>query len=310
VADGRNGQHRITPLSVRLFVAGLRAASAGAGRLPRQTYAEPICRVVGALWYLSRRDSRTAVRDNLCHVLGRPPSRALVASVFHHGALNYWDTLALPHFTYDQLLALVDVHGIGHLDRAREAGRGVICAGAHLGSVALVAQILPGLGYPVTGVIEQFEPAEVFDFFAEQRQVLGTRLLPAGAAAAREMLLALRRNEVVGLVTDRDVAGTGPIIPFFGVPTRFPDGAAWLSIRTGAPVLIAVAVRKAGGRFDAWVEPLPEVERTGNRRQDILRVTQAVAGRLQYYVANHPEQWTVFQRRWPEAQAGVTPPTP
>ena len=46
------------------------------------------------------------------------------------------------------------------------------------------------------------------------------------------------------------------------------------------------------------------LEPTGNRKQDILRVTQAVAGRLQYYVANHPEQWTVFQRRWPEAHAG------
>jgi KDO2-lipid IV(A) lauroyltransferase len=291
-------------LGVKLFVGGLRLASAAAGRLPRQTYAEPICRVVGALWYLSRPDSRAAVRDNLCHVLGRPPSRALVTSVFKHGALNYWDTLALPHFSYDQLMSLVDLHGIELVDDALAKGHGVICAGAHLGSVALVAQILPGLGYPVTGVIEQFEPVEVFEFFSQQRQVLGTRLLPAGPAAAREMLLALRRNEVVGLVTDRDVAGTGPVIPFFDTPTRFPEGAAWLSIRTGAPILIGIAIRKAGGRFDGWLEPLPDVELTGERKHDILAVTQAVAGRLQYYVANHPEQWTVFQRRWPDLQAG------
>lgn len=304
MAKRRNGQPRVSPLAVRLFVAGLRAASAAAGRLPRETYADPICRLVGAVWYLSRPDSVAAVRDNLCHVLGRPPSRALVASVFRHGAFNYWDTLALSHFTYDQLLDMVDLHGFEQLDRAREAGHGVICAGAHLGSVALVAQVLPALGYPVTGVIEQFEPVEVFNFFAAQRQVLGTRLLPAGAAAAREMLLALRKNEVVGLVTDRDVAGTGPMVRFFDAPTRFPDGAAWLSVRTGAPILTAITVRKAGGRFDAWLEPLPEIERTGNRRQDIPRITQAVAERLQYYVASHPEQWTVFQRRWPEVQRG------
>jgi KDO2-lipid IV(A) lauroyltransferase len=297
-------QPRVTSLGVKLFVGGLRLASAAAGRLPRERYAEPICRVVGALWYLSRPDSRAAVRDNLCHILGRPPSRELVASVFRHGAFNYWDTLALPHFTYEALMALVDLHGIELLAEARAQGRGVICAGAHLGSVALVAQILPGLGYPVTGVIEQFEPVEVFEFFSQQRQVLGTRLLPAGPAAAREMLLALRRNEVVGLVTDRDVAGTGPIIPFFDAPTRFPEGAAWLSTRTGAPILIGTAIRKPGGRFDAWLERLPDVAFTGERKRDILAVTQAVAGRLEYYVANHPEQWTVFQRRWPDPQAG------
>jgi lauroyl/myristoyl acyltransferase len=241
------------------------------------------------------------VRDNLGHVFGREPTRAEVVQVFHHGALNYWDTIALAHFTPEQLVHLVDLHGLEHVDRAREGGRGVICAGAHLGSVALVAQVLPALGYPLTGVIEPFEPVEVFDFFSRQRQLHGTRLLPAGSAAVRELLLALRRNELVGLVTDRDVSGSGPIIPFFDSPTRFPDGAGWLSVKTGAPILIAVAVRKAKGRFDAWFEPLPEVERSGDTKTDVLRVTRAVAHRLQYYVANHPEQWTVFQRRWPEA---------
>src|SRR6185437_6729545 len=99
-----------------------------------------------------------------------------------------------------------------HIDRALAGGHGVICAGAHLGSVALVAQVLPALGYTVVGVIEPFDPPEVFDFFARQRQALGTRLLPAGASAARELLLSLRRNELAGVVTDRDVAGTGPIV--------------------------------------------------------------------------------------------------
>jgi phosphatidylinositol dimannoside acyltransferase len=260
--------------------------------------------VVGAAWYLARRDSRASVRDNLRHVLRREPSRKEVARVFFHGALNYWDTFSLPHFTHRELMDLVDIHGLDHLDQALESGHGAICAGAHLGSVAFVAQVLPALGYPVIGVIEPFDPPEVFDFFARQRQALGTRLLPAGSAAAREMLLALRRNEVAGIVTDRDVAGTGPIIPFFGAPTHFPSGTAWLSLRTGAPILIGVAARKAGGRYDAWFEPLPEIERTQNQREDIVRLTQAVAGRLEYYVASHPEQWTVFQKRWPKLSPG------
>jgi KDO2-lipid IV(A) lauroyltransferase len=301
VAAGSHIARRRSRLAVRLFVAGLRAADAAAGVVPRDRFAEPVCRVVGAIWYLSRPGARAAVRDNLRHILGRAPSRSEVARVFQHGALNYWDTFALPHFTQQQLIDLVDIQGLEHLERAHAARHGVICAGAHLGSVALVAQVLPALGYPVVGVIEQFEPAEVFDFFARQRQALGTRLLPAGSGAVRELLLALRRNEIVGLVTDREVMGTGPIIPFFDAPTRFADGVGWLSLRTGAPVLIAIAARKAGSRFDAWIEPLPEFERSGDTRADALRVTQAVAGRLQYYVANHPEQWTVFQRRWPEA---------
>jgi KDO2-lipid IV(A) lauroyltransferase len=258
-----------------------------------------VCRLAGAIWYLSNARARAAVRDNLRHVLGCEPPAALVVSVFRYGALNYWDTLALPHFTYQQMLELVDIRGLEHIDRARQDGHGVICAGPHLGSVAFVAQVLPALGYPVVGLIEPFDPPEVFDFFARQRQALGTRLLPSGSAGLRELLLALRRNEVIGLVTDRDVTGNGPIIPFFGAPTRFPDGAAALSVRTGAPILIGVSIRKAGGRFDGIIEPLPPVERTGDTRKDVLLLTRAVAERLEYYVANHPEQWTVFQKRWP-----------
>ena len=294
-------ERRFHPVTLKLILAGLNAASAAAGRLPRQTFADPICRLAGAVWYLIRPDARAAVRDNLCHILGREPSRAEVARVFYHGALNYWDTFALPHFTHAQLVDLVELSGREHIDAALASGKGVICAGAHLGSVAFVAQVLPALGYRVVGLIEAFNPPEVFDFFARQRQALGTRLLPARPAAVRELLLALRRNELVGIVTDRDVNGTGPIISFFGASTHFPDGAAWLSVRTGAPILIAIAVRKPDGRFNAWIEPMPEVERSGDTKEDVLRVTRAVAGRLEYYVANHPEQWTVFQRRWPES---------
>jgi phosphatidylinositol dimannoside acyltransferase len=105
-------------------------------------------------------------------------------------------------------------------------------------------------------------------------------------------------------VTDRDVTGTGPRVRFFDAEAQFPDGAAALAVRTGAMLLTGACVRKGGGRFDAWVEPLPEVPLTGDTRQDVLAITQAIARRLEYYVANHPEQWTVFQRRWPQARPG------
>src|SRR5216683_3066052 len=116
--------------------------------------------------------------------------------------------------------------------------------------------------------------------------------------------MALRNNEVVGLVSDRDVTGSGPTIEFFGAPTQFPDGVAALAVRTGAPILIAIATRRHDGRFDALFEPLRHVELTGDARADVVRLTRAVAGRLEYHIASHPEQWTVFQKRWAEAQPG------
>ncbi len=297
-------QRRTPPLSTRLLLLALNAASAATATLPRYPVGDRISRAAGTAWFVSAPAARTAVCDNLRHILGRQPSRAEIVRVFQNGALNYWDTLAIPHFSAAEILALVDLRGTEHIDRAREAGHGVICATAHLGSVSFVGQVLPAHGYPMTGLLEPLEPPELYEFFARSRQALGARMLPVGTPALRELFLALRRNEVLGLVTDRDVTGTGPIIPFFGVPTRFPDGAAGLSVRTGAPIVVAVALRKAGGRFDGFIEALPPLQGTGDAKRDVLQLTQAVAKRLEYYVGNHPEQWTVFQRRWPQAQPG------
>jgi phosphatidylinositol dimannoside acyltransferase len=159
------------------------------------------------------------------------------------------------------------------------------------------------LGYQTIGLLEPLEPPEVFAFFARQREGLRDRLrlLPASTSALKELLLALRRNEVVGLVTDRDITDSGPIIPFFDAPTRFPDGAAALSLRTGAPIISTIAVRLPNGHFDLLIDPLPPFVPTGDNKRDVLLLTRAVARRLEYHIASHPEQWTVFQRRWPDA---------
>ncbi len=278
--------------------------SAAVGVIPRHAIGEPLCRLAGSVWYASAPATRAAVRDNLRHILRREPSWREVIAVFHHGAFNYWDTLLTPHLTLARFRELMVVQGAEHFTAARAGGRGVVCATAHLGSVAFVGQVVPALGHPMVSLVEPLDSPELLEFFTRHRAGLGARMLPVGKSALRELFLALRRNEVVGLVTDRDVTGTGPTIEFFGAPTQFPDGVAALAVRTGAPILIAIASRRPDGRFDALFEPLPPVTLTGDPKADVLLLTQAIARRLEYHIAIHPEQWTVFQKRWPEAQPG------
>jgi lauroyl/myristoyl acyltransferase len=258
----------------------------------------------GTIWYATAPAARRAVRDNLRYVLGREPTGAEIRNVFQNGALNYWDTFALGHLGRDELIRLVKLHGLDHLDAALAEGRGAILAGAHLGSLALVGMVLPARGYSLLALVEPVEPRELFDFLVRQRQAFGGRLLPPTTSALRELLVALRRNEVVGLVSDRDVTGTGLEIEFFGRPTRFADGAAALSVRTGAPILPAVAIRREHGMFEGWIEPPLPMPATEDTREAVRALTRSVAQRLEYYVANYPEQWTVFQTRWPAPRPG------
>src|SRR5207247_292428 len=100
-------------------------------------------------------------------------------------------------------------------------------------------------GYAVTSVVERIEPPELNDLLLRLRNAGGIRLIPLGADLMKEFLAALRRNEVVALVMDRDIAGTGVTVEFFGAETSLPSGAALLALRTGAPIISALAVRTA-----------------------------------------------------------------
>jgi len=288
---------------VRALIALFAILGRLAARVPH-TAAVRLCAVGGTLWYFSSPTARAAVIDNLRHILHRPPTSSEVRAVFMCGALNYWDIFSLPYLSRAELLRLIEIQGLENVDQALTNGHGAILVTCHLASVSLVGQVLPALGYRLSGLLEPIEPPELLDFFVAQREAFGARLLPATPYALRELVAALRRNEVLGLVTDRDINGTGPVIPFFGAPTTFADGPAALSVRTGAPILAAIARLRPDGRFDGIFEPPITIERSGDPKQDVLLLTRAVAERLEYHIASHPQQWTVFQKRWPDAQSG------
>jgi lauroyl/myristoyl acyltransferase len=255
---------------------------------------------IGDLAFRLNRDARRAVEENLLQVLGRPDRRWrwAVRAAFRHGARNYYDTFRIPTLTAADIRRLVPVDGREHLDRALAGGRGAILVGAHLSSLAIGGQAVAARGYRVNAVVEPVDPPELLRFLSRLRAGVGVRAVPLGPRLTSQLLAALRRNEVVGLIVDRDVASSGIPVPFFGRPARLPPGPALLSLRGGAPILPAIIVRRPDGSFAGLVEEPVCVPRVGTLRADVSAITRAVTARLEYYIGKYPEQWTVFQPVW------------
>ena len=95
------------------------------------------------------------------------------------------------------------------------------------------------------------------------------------------MLKALRSNEIVCLLCDRDIDRTGVEVEFFGERTTLPAGPATLSIRTGAPLLPAGCYFTAALQRPPRRRPPagPDGPHGGGLRDDVARVTQALARR-------------------------------
>ena len=128
---------------------------------------------------------------------------------------------------------------------------------------------------------------------------MGLTIVPLGQESGGTVLRTLRQGGLVGLLCDRDIVGNGVEVEFFGEKTTFPAGPATLALRTGA-ALVAAAVYSGPGRSHTGVISAPfDTGRTGRLRQDVARITQAIADEFEQLIRRAPEQWHMYQPNWP-----------
>jgi KDO2-lipid IV(A) lauroyltransferase len=254
----------------------------------------------GLSW--SMRGKRSMIERHLRRVdpsLSGLALRRKVDAAFDSYARYYVESFRLPSLSKDVVDAGFDRDGYHHITDGVATGNGVILALPHLGGWEWAGRWMVDQGHPLTVVVEPLEPPELFDWFAGLRRSLGMNVVPLGRAAGGAVLRALRRNEVVCLLCDRDLQGGGIPVEFFGEPTTLPAGPATLSLRTGA-ALLPTGVYFGGLRgHHALVRPPLIVERTASPRSDVARLTQALADELEGLIRRAPEQWHMFQPNWP-----------
>jgi KDO2-lipid IV(A) lauroyltransferase len=108
----------------------------------------------------------------------------------------------------------------------------------------------------------------------------------------------LKGGGVVGLLCDRDIQDNGIEVEFFGEMVTLPGGPATLALRTGATLVGAACYSGPGRDHYAVITPPIDAERTGRLRDDVTRVTQAIAIELEGLIRRAPEQWHVLQPRF------------
>lgn len=214
---------------------------------------------------------------------------------------GYWiESFRLPGIAPASLDAGLSVDGYSHIEEARHAGRPVILALPHLGSWEWAALWLTAVrNLPVSAVVEPVEPPELARWFVGLRQELGMEIITLGASAGAAAAAALAENRILALLCDRDLGGSGVEVEFFGERTTLPGGPATLALRSGAALIPAVVYIGDDGSHRAVVRPPMDTARRGKIREDVARVTQALASELEELIRLAPEQWHLMQPNWP-----------
>jgi KDO2-lipid IV(A) lauroyltransferase len=264
-------------------------------------FAKNLAKVVG------RRSTgaRANLRVNLSHALGeghevdaRTLDRFVVRGFESYG--QYWAECAkLPGIKPENVFRRFRIgEGLEYLYDAREKGLGTIIALPHIGSWEWGGSFLNSLGLGMVAVAEDLEPPELFEWFKAKRESIGIRIEPLDEHAGTVLLQTLKDGGVIGLLSDRDVQGNGIEVEFFGERVRLPAGPATLALRTGATLVGAACYSGPGRDHFAVITPPIAAERQGRLRDDVTRVTQAMAVELEGLIRRAPEQWHVLQPRF------------
>ncbi len=215
---------------------------------------------------------------------------------------RYWlESFRLPHLSSRVVERGMRVDGYQHVLDGLDRGDGVILALPHLGGWEWAGRWMVDQGHGLTVVVEAIEPPELFEWFVDLRSQLGMRVVSLGPSAGREVIAALKRNDVVCLLCDRDIQRTGVEVEFFGEPTTLPAGPATLSLRTGAALLPTAVyfTDRTDGHFGVVRPPVDTERGEDGLRADVARVTQALAAELEHLIRRAPHQWHMFQPNWP-----------
>lgn len=195
------------------------------------------------------------------------------------------------------------------IEAAQAQGRGLVMLTPHLGCFEVIGQsYAERYGARCGAMTVLYRPARqpwLQDLVEAARRRPGLDAAPATLAGVRQMIRALKRGEVVGLLPDQvPPTGQGVWAPFFGRPAYTMTLAARLVQQTGAALLLVWCERLPQGagyvvRVSSQSEPLPD---------DNVAAATVINRAMQQLILQCPQQylWGYHRFRQPHASR-ITP---
>jgi KDO2-lipid IV(A) lauroyltransferase len=185
--------------------------------------------------------------------------------------------------------------GLEHLEAARLAGRGAIVLTGHYGDFGLLGAWLGRLNLLYMFGKPLQNPA-VEALLVQTCEEAGMPRI-VGGAGLRRLVVGLKHNHWVMMLADQDAGRDGVFVPFMGRLCSTLAAPAEISLRTGAPIIMAFITRREDGRNDVDVLPPLVIDRP-DEPDAVERLTALHTAVLERWVRSHPHMWFWLHRRW------------
>ncbi len=259
---------------------------------------------VGDIFRRSTHTYRDNVESNVDQVLGdadRQTRDRHVTTIFRTSSRNFFDLITLPRVNRETLRRNVtcSVGSWQLIDDSLALGKGVILVSAHLGCFDMVGAGLWAHGYKLTIVTGRTTSRAIFDGVTHLRGSKGSTMVEPTPGGVRKVIRALRQNECVVLVADRDFFQNGRPVTFFGRQTSLPPGPIRIARDTGATI-VPIMPRRVGNLHEIdLLEPFT-VPKTDDFEADMDEGFRKLIPAVEWGIQSRIGQWVMFQRVWPD----------
>jgi KDO2-lipid IV(A) lauroyltransferase len=293
-------------IGLRLFVAIIRL-------LPLNT-AMLLAKSIANVIYLVDSKHRKVADGNLRNAYGEDLSdsqrKKIIRLNYQHLASVGVDFIKMPQIVNaSNWQKHFEVEGVEFAREALKEGKGILFVAGHVGNWEVNGCAFDFLFQPVHSIAKHMKNPYVDKFFTSLREH-GNQKIIFKEKAAREIIRVLKKNKTLGILVDQNARKNSIFVDFFGQKAATTRVVATLSLKTGAPIIMAFLRRSDSRRYKfkfSISKPL-QIEKTGDLEKDILNLTQRYTTIIESRIREYPHEWMWMHRRWKTRPPRTTNP--
>lgn len=239
--------------------------------------------------------------DNLKHAFPEKSDnwiKQVAKESFENLGITLIEILLTKYWSSEKINKIAKFQNVELFKKLHSENKGVILLSAHFGNWeigALAGEFQLGSKYLI--IVEH----QANDYINSEMNKIRTRFgnsVVSRYKAAREIVKALQRGEVIALIADQSASENNDVyVDFFGRPAATFDSPAILALKFDVPIVFCISFRQSNGDYLVRIKEVKHDD-LKNDKEGVLELTRRYTKLLEDMIRENPGHWAWMHRRW------------